>query len=207
MAKANPINGTCVICGAAFRVFGKQATCSAECSRLRRIEYYSRTKQAPVSHETLTQLLSYSPETGQFVNRVDRPPRGAAGEPAGSVYGNGYVAISIQGRRYYAHRLAWFYAHRVWPSGEIDHINGDRLDNRLCNLRDLTKAMNRQNIRTAQRDNAVGLLGVCRKKCGKYAAQIHAKDRRRLIGLFATPEEAHAAYKEAKRQLHEGCTI
>jgi hypothetical protein len=207
MAKANPNDGTCVICGAVFRAWGKRVTCSIECRRRRQSDYYkSAAKTAPVSHEVLTHLLEYNPDTGLFINRVDRAPGGAVGEPAGSVFGNGYLAISIQGRRYYAHRLAWFYAHRVWPLHEVDHINGDRLDNRLCNLRDLPKAVNRQNIRAAQRDNALGLLGVS-KKDGKFAAQIHAKGRRWLVGMFDTPEEAHAAYREAKRRLHEGCTI
>ena len=91
---------------------------------------------------------------------------------------------------------------------EIDHINGNRTDNRIANLRAVTRGGNMQNQRRAHASNTSGLLGVYYKpKNKKWAAQIQANKKRMNLGLFKTAEEAHTAYLKAKRELHDTCTI
>lgn len=92
------------------------------------------------------------------------------------------------------------------PCGQIDHINGDKTDNKLSNLRDVAQAINRQNQKHANAGSGTGLLGVSKRKDG-YSARIGVGRKSVWLGLFKTPEAAHAAYLSAKRDAHEGCTI
>lgn len=117
---------------------------------------------------------------------------------------NGYVRISIYGNQIMAHRLAWFYVHGKWPTEELDHISMDRSDNRMVNLREATKAENMRN-RGAQANNKVGLKGVCEHKQqpGKFTAQITINRKKKHLGIFSTPEEAHQAYIQAVSQHHK----
>jgi hypothetical protein len=156
-----------------------------------------------ISHEELLTLLAYDPETGDFWWRV-KPLKGRvqAGDIAGSEFKGGYWGVRIKQAKYPAHRLAWFYVHGRWPEHDIDHINGDRMDNRIANLRDVPRSVNLQNQRRAKAHNALGVLGV-RKRGNRYAARIDNAH----LGYFDTPEEAHAAYVAAKREMHEGCTL
>lgn len=157
---------------------------------------------AKLGQELLRKHLIYSPETGHFTRRIGRK----AGGIAGAINNNGYRLIHVAGHFCRAHRLAWLYVHGVWPTGEIDHINGVRDDNRLENLRDVSMVTNQQNRRSALVRNAVGLLGVSKSK-NRYTAAIYAEGRDRHLGTFDTPEAAHAAYVDAKRELHDGCTL
>lgn len=159
---------------------------------------------ADLTAEALRSLVCYDPRSGQFT-RLLRANWCAAG---GWLDRNGHVRISIAGRAYAAHRIAWLYVHGRWPQGDIDHINGDRADNRIENLRDVCKAMNQQNQRKAHRTNATGLLGVTFNTArSKYQAQIGVSGRNKYLGLFDTATEAHQAYLAAKRALHEGNTL
>jgi hypothetical protein len=104
--------------------------------------------------------------------------------------------------------MLWAIAHGAWPSGEIDHMNGDRKDNRLCNLRDVPRMVNAQNMRRAKRNSKTGVLGVSPDaKRGVFKAQIVIGGKNRYLGRFATIEDASAAYVEAKRAGHDGCTL
>jgi hypothetical protein len=95
-----------------------------------------------------------------------------------------------------------------WPGGVIDHINGNRADNRWQNLRPSDATLNQQNQRKAKTGNITGLLGVALcKESGKYIAQITHEYRHFHLGKFNTPEEAYAAYLGAKRVIHKACTI
>src|SRR6185369_5842834 len=100
--------------------------------------------------------------------------------------------------------------HGEWPKHDIDHINGDIIDNRIANLRDVPRLLNMQNQRRAQAKNATGFLGVTQdKKRGTYHPKIRIPGEKnpRHLGTFRTAEAAHEAYLEAKRKLHAGCTI
>jgi hypothetical protein len=98
--------------------------------------------------------------------------------------------------------------HGEWPAQQIDHINMNRTDNRIANLRSVSPRVNSENRRTAQSQNLVGLRGVSwRDHCKKWRSRITVHGVEHRLGQFDTAEDAHAAYLEAKRRLHEGCTI
>jgi hypothetical protein len=107
----------------------------------------------------LRELLHYDPETGAWTRLVSTSNhRARVGDNAGGVTGT-YVKIRVDVRQYPAHRLAWLYMTGAWPKHEIDHINGDRLDNRWCNLRPANDAEQARNKRTAV-NNEAGYKGV-----------------------------------------------
>jgi hypothetical protein len=161
-----------------------------------------------LTQQRLKELLCYDPDTGIFTNRITRGNRAISGRVAGSDDNNGYRQISLDYKMYFAHRLAWLYIFGHSPKGEIDHINGIKSDNRIVNLREASIAVNRQNLRKARRDSASGLLGASwNKAANKWVAMICFKGKSKFIGRFDTKEDAHIAYVDAKRRLHEGCTI
>jgi hypothetical protein len=164
-------------------------------------------RRRQLTHSRLLEALEYDPATGTFINRLRRGQWARPGEVAG---GNGgthrYARIGIDGARYEAHLLAWFYVHGQWPQHHIDHINGDHFDNRIANLRDVPVSVNLQNIRGPKSHNTAGALGVT-YSTGKYRAKIGINGKTVHLGRYATLEEAAAAYLQAKRQHHEGCTI
>jgi len=161
-------------------------------------------REARISVEQLKALLHYDPNTGKF-SRIAQQTHNAGG----GADCNGYLALGVMGRSYLAHRLAWLYITGQWPKFEIDHINGDRSDNRWCNLREADRQRNAQNQRRARSDNQTGFLGVTRQGSRKnpYVAKIKGRTGIVYIGRFKTAEEAHAAYVRVKRRIHEGCTI
>lgn len=150
----------------------------------------------------LRTLFSYNADTGEFV-RLYVPARGAKDKPTGSIANNGYLQLKIKGKVYSQHRLAWLYVYGTWPSQNIDHINGNRTDNRISNLRDVSQAVNVKNRRTAKRTNSTGVLGVTRsRRTGRFEACIRFDGRTIRIGSFLTAEDAGDAYMAAKRQYH-----
>lgn len=154
--------------------------------------------------ERLHALVSYDKITGVFVWLVKASRSTKIGAEAGSVRGDGYRVIRVDGVLYTAHRLAWFYAHGEWPENKIDHRNGERSDNRLENLRSASNELNSQNRARAQSNNRSGLLGVSKKR-GKWTAEIISEGQKFRLGSFDTPEAAHRAYMQFKRLLHVGC--
>lgn len=156
----------------------------------------------------LRELLHYDAETGGFT-RLIALRGGRLGPIKPSASGNGYRYISVDGTPCLAHRLAWLYVHGAWPAEDIDHINGDRMDNRLCNLRAVARYVNNQNRHRVRSDNvASGATGVSwHIHSRKWRARIWLQGVEHRVGLFDTIEEASAAYVTAKRRLHAGCTI
>jgi hypothetical protein len=154
-----------------------------------------------ITHDELTQMLHYDPETGIFTWRISRGSV-KAGRVAGTSHNRGYRQIIINKRLYLVHRLAWFYVHGEWPPNDVDHINHVRADNRISNLRLATHSQNQANMHTRRR--GVGLKGVSwDKERRMWLAQLFAMGKRRLAARFKTEEEAHTAYMEAAR-LHFG---
>lgn len=158
-----------------------------------------------LTEEYARTLLDYRAETGVFVWRVDRGTNKTKGAVAGHINKRGRKVICIDGFLHYAHRLAWLIVHDTWPDGEIDHIDGNPSNNAITNLRNVSRNINQQNARKPHRDNRSGLLGVYAKD-GKWRATIFVDRKRHYLGVFGTPELAHAAYLLAKRRLHGGCT-
>lgn len=156
-------------------------------------------------HAYVLSQIDYCPESGIFLWKVKRKGR-YPGRPAGSLQKNGYLLITIDGVRYFAHRLAWYYVTGQDIRCGIDHRDGVRINNRFTNLRPGDQALNTQNMRRARRDNASGFLGVA-THAGGFTAQIQHKGKKRHLGIFRTPEEAHEAYVREKRKIHEGCTL
>jgi hypothetical protein len=159
-----------------------------------------------LTQERLLQVLDYNPETGVFTRRLKQ--RGVSqGAVAGSIDQGGYLVTSVDSKLHKCHRLAWFYMTGNWPKSVIDHINGNKSDNRFENLRDVTQTQNIQNQRKAQMSNkSTGVLGVFKNGSG-FAARISHNNTKIYLGTFKTTEEAKAAYIAAKRVLHSSCTI
>ena len=157
-----------------------------------------------ITVETLRGLLDYEPDTGIFRWRVSRGGV-EAGAAAGHINNRGYIRIMVNNSPFKAHRLAWLHFHGVWPQDQIDHINGDKRDNRIANLRDVSRSVNMQNQVRAQKDNKSGLRGVSWNKNKKrWEAGISVNGRNEYLGSFDTTEAAHAAYLVAKLRLHPG---
>ena len=165
------------------------------------------------AHTTLTQdllkeLLHYDPDTGVFTNKINRNQLAPKGQRAGFVtQPQGYRQIGIKGKSYREHRLVWLYEHGVWPSGDIDHINGITDDNRIANLRDVTTQDNCRNQRKVRSDSTSGLMGARAFRPGKWQSSIRVDGKYLHLGTFDTPEAAHNAFIEAKRKHHSTFTL
>lgn len=159
-----------------------------------------------VTAERLRELLSYERETGVFTRLVNRSSNALAGSVAGCVASTGkgrkYFVIWIDGKLYYAHRLAWLHVHGRWPDDDVDHVDGDGTNNKISNLRAATRSQNMMNT-FAQRNNKSGFKGVSLDKPNKkWVAKIQVNGHQKHLGLFKTAAEAHAAYVEATTEHH-----
>ena len=153
------------------------------------------------------ELFNYDQSTGILTWSRDKG-RGKAGEQAGTQTPYGYIRTHVDGHNYLVHRIIWLIIYGEWPKYEIDHINFNKSDNRLCNLRDATHSTNQENIYRPRANNKLGLIGVVHeKKTNKYVARIRVKGDVIQLGYFAYKEDAANAYLLAKRKLHDGCTI
>lgn len=152
--------------------------------------------------DRLDELLEVYPESGHFVWKVWRGGTAHAGTLAGTTNNTDYVMVKIDRRFYLAHRLMWLYVHKEWPENDIDHINLDKTDNRIFNLRAATRSQNIANGRV-RCDSASGVRGV--KKIGnRYGAFVRKDGVQNYLGCYATAAEAGAVYaKHAKRLFGE----
>jgi len=161
------------------------------------------TKAKPLPPlEVVRKLLDYDKTTGAFIRRVNAGMR-KVGSEAGWLSSDGYRYISVQGREYAAHRLAWLVVQKADPAEfDIDHIDGNKQNNAFSNLRLATRRENTRNSRTRQ-NNACGFKGVhFRKDINKWRATIHLNGQQISLGCFDTPELAHMAYCKAAAELH-----
>lgn len=154
--------------------------------------------------ERLREFLRYDPLTGSFT-WLKKKGANTVGKVVETISAQGYPVVCIDGTKT-CHRLAWLYMTGEQPKGDIDHINGDKEDNRFANLRDVPRAINCQNRRAAQVGTATGVLGVKRNGKG-FAASIFVDGRAKHLGTFKTVDMAQAEYVKAKREFHAGCTI
>lgn len=160
-----------------------------------------------VTADRLRHLLNYDQSTGVFTWALSRRGKIVKGAVAGHARPLG-AQLRLDGKLYYMHRLAWLYVHGEWPVGVIDHIDGNPLNNRLSNLRDVTQGVNLQNQRRAKAGASVAALGVSKGRHGKkLRARIVVDGREIGLGEHQSVDQASEAYLSAKRRLHEGCSI
>ena len=145
-----------------------------------------------MTREELINALAYDKCTGIFTRYN--------GKIAGSICSQGYVTISVFNKRYKAHRLAWYYEYGEMPdSKQIDHINHNRSDNRLSNLRLVTHKENSKN-QSKPKNNSSGQIGVhWSKNDNKWMARIMIDGKRKYLGLYEDFDLAVYAYREAMR--------
>ena len=156
----------------------------------------------------LRALFWYDANTGELIRRVaaGRWGRIPAETIAGSLRHDGYSLVDVDGVKFLVHRVSYAIAHGQWPMGQIDHIDGNRSNNKLLNLRDVEPAVNNQNQRRPKGQTQSGFLGVHRQH-KNWSAVIRVNGIRHHLGTRSTPEEAHALYVAAKRRLHIGNTL
>lgn len=148
-----------------------------------------------LSQIRLRELLTYDAETGEF--SWIKVKRRLPGSKAGTLHSGGYISIKIDQVRHLSHRLAWFYVTGVWPPHDVDHINGQRDDNRFCNLRLASRSQNLQNMRR-KGPWSKGVSFDERRR--KFRATIQVQQHQKFLGYFTSEIRAHAAYVNAARK-------
>lgn len=154
--------------------------------------------ETPAALAALKERLNYDRETGRFTWRTSPTGRVKVGAIAGSVTRNGYRYVYLHDHYHYCHRLAWAYVHGEWPASGIDHVDLDKTNNAIANLRLASQAQNNSNV--APR-NKTGLKGICFVQ-NRWRAQIKHQGRRIYLGSFSDPQSAHAAYVAAAKRYH-----
>jgi hypothetical protein len=151
-----------------------------------------------LTQEKLKEVLHYDQDTGIFTWKIDFATL-RKGKEAGTCKPSGYRDIQYKGKIYKTHRLAWLYIHGVFPNEYIHHANGVRDDNRISNLRDVSRRENNQNGR---KQRAGKLLGTHYfKREGKWYSLIRVGGRQVHLGYFSTEKEANDKYAEALNYL------
>ncbi len=156
------------------------------------------------------ELLSYDAESGVFtwkpraLSEFSCARLGStwntryAGKEAGKTSSGGYIQIWIDGKQQAAHRLAWLISYECWPAGDIDHVNGVRRDNRIANLRDVTRSENLKNA-AIPKTNTSGVMGVSwMSHIGRWQAYIQVDGCRSTLGYYTDFDEAVAVRKAAE---------
>ena len=161
-----------------------------------------------IAIDRLRELFEYSPLSGEFT-RKKSISHCRAGDVATGTISHGYVVMSVDNKLVAAHRIAWALATGEFPKGDIDHIDGNRKNNALANLRDVSRSVNLENQRCARSNNkSTGVLGVYASRNGqKFDARIESRGKVMRLGRFDSIDLARSAYLSAKRELHQGCTI
>jgi hypothetical protein len=172
-----------------------------------------------ITQERLKQLITYNKQTGIFIwkyrseNEFCSNPAYKkwntrfANKEAGGIAGRGYWYIKVEKTQQRAHRLAWLYIYGEFPIYELDHIDGNKLNNKIDNLRISSRSQNMQNKRKTSASNSLVILGVRKTPSGKYSSCIGFNKKYKYLGTYETPDEAFNAYVEEKRKIHEFCTI
>lgn len=150
--------------------------------------------------DEFSRLLSYDPATGGFRWKVKRQGT-RIDKLAGGYDSRGYLKIRIDGVEYLAHRIAWLLIHGAWPN-QIDHVNRNKSDNRIENLRDVNGSNNQWNKAVSSK-NSTGTKGVCfDRKRGKWMALVSANGKRINLGRFDDESSAVAAVRRKREEMH-----
>lgn len=154
-----------------------------------------------ITQQRLKELLHYDVDSGVFTQKLAR--RGVkVGAPTGEKMRDGYIRICVDNARYPAHRLAWLYVMGAFPEHEIDHINGIRFDNRISNLRVVTRSQNKQNMLSVSGSKS-GIKGAhWESKRKRWRAALTIDGTHVFLGRYKTAKEAHIAYCRAAAIYH-----
>lgn len=161
--------------------------------RLKRLDEKTLGFKKVLTQKELKARYTYDEKTGKIFSKY---------REVGWLHPDGYIRISVDRKLYLAHRLAWLYIYGELPSKELDHINQNKADNRICNLRLADRHQNSQNTNKARKHSKLGVVGVS-KNGNRYTAQIGFKGARIKLGYFDTLEQASACYQNAKRKILE----
>lgn len=155
-----------------------------------------------LSQLELQRQLSCDPLTGEFTRLVKTSWNADVGDKAGNIVANGYWQVSVNNKAYLAHRLVWFYFKGYWPKEMLDHVDGNKLNNALSNLREATRSQNMRNVRL-MKTNTSGFKGVSWSNAAKkwqVRCKVLGKDN--YLGLFESAEEASQAYETFASKHH-----
>ena len=158
----------------------------------------TKEQKSTLTVEWLREHMVYVQETGTFMWKVPGPGR-TVGKVLGSVNKLGYMQLKVAGVIYYAHRLAWFYVYGEWPKLQVDHIDGNKTNNSIANLRDCTAAQNSARRRVSAK--IAPARGVFPHGPG-FVARIHHNGVRHYLGYFAKLDDAKAAYAAKAKEIH-----
>jgi hypothetical protein len=146
-------------------------------------------------------VFSYETDTGILRWKISGIGGSKLGGVAGCVWGDGYRYIRYKKSLLLAHRVAFAVHYGRWPN-QVDHINLNRSDNRLCNIREATNAQNNRN-KSVQSNNTSGFKGVTfNRATNKFQAKITLDGKTRSLGYFSTAEDASAKYNIAAKEIH-----
>lgn len=142
-------------------------------------------------------LFSYDPDTGA-IHWIAKGKGMIKKKAAGTLLHSGYLGICVGSKRWQAHRIAWALHNDQWPKDQIDHINGIKTDNRICNLREATNSQNGKNLKLSKA-NKTGIAGVCwSERYQNYRSYIKVDHKQKYLGTFKTLDEASKARHEAE---------
>lgn len=154
--------------------------------------------------DSLADALKYDKNTGHFF-WIKKPKFISKQGFAGCKRQDGYVYIKYNRIGYLAHRLAWFFFYGDWPKQHIDHINGIKHDNRICNLRDVSNRQNQSNRKTHRNKHLCGTAFHNATK--KWMARIRINEKQVYLGVFKTQLEAHSVYEKARQAMEDAGSV
>ena len=145
-----------------------------------------------LTYKRMREVVRYDRQSGLFYWKVS-VGKAKRNEVAGHTDSSGYTKISVDGVKYFAHRLAWFYCFKVWPQKNIDHVDRCRSNNRIKNLRDVGQSLNGLNG-SLRRNNSSGHTGVSYDpRRDTWVAYVNKDGRKKHLGAYGSPKIAAQA--------------
>ena len=160
------------------------------------------TEANAITPENVRELFVYDPGSGEMHWRVNVSKNIRAGAKAGCLGATGgkRLRIGFKKRTYFVHRVAFLYVAGRWPTGEIDHINGDSTDDRFINLREATAMQNAWNHKGRTKKSGLP-MGVRQLKSGRFVARIACEKKKFSFGPFDSVSDAHAVYQQKRKEF------